>query len=127
MTTQERYVPKVHPLARDAEAEDPMELFGSTVQGDPDVMLQCLIEEFASLGWDAESLMALFYSPQYPVLNQLRVCLGEPYVRQQVRELLAQRAAFRISATIDEEVEPEEEDEPELIQLGIRSVGSRRL
>jgi hypothetical protein len=127
MTNHEHFVPKVHPLTRDAEAEDPMELFGTTVQGDPEVMLQCLVEEFAFLGWEADALLALFYSPQYPVLNQLRVQLGEERVREQVQELIGQRAGFRICATIDEEVEPDEETEPELIQIGIRGVGSRRL
>jgi hypothetical protein len=118
-TTKEQWVPKVHPTTREVEPEDPMELIATPVQGDPEVMLECFLQEFAWMGWDAEQLMALFRDPGYPVLNQLLEHYGEPSIRERIRSLLGS-AVLRFSERIVEEPEPQEEHE--LIQLSFRKV-----
>ncbi len=99
-----------------------MELVATPVQGDPEVMLQCIVQEFAWMGWDADQLLGLFHSPAYPVLNQLREHYGEAEVRQRIQALLGRSGVFRFRETIAEDPEPAEDDEPELIQISIRRV-----
>jgi hypothetical protein len=118
----ERRVPKVHPMTRAVEPEDPMEIVATPVQGDPDVMLQCLVQEFAWMGWDFEQLMELFHNPFYPVLNQLLAYYGEEAVRERVQALVGRSGVFRVHEVIEDEPEPAEDDEPELIQLSVQKI-----
>jgi len=119
-TDTDNLVPKVHPATRGVEAEDPMELMAQPALGDPEVMLECIVQEFVWMGWDLEELMGLFYDPQYPVLNHLREHYGEVEVRRRVREVANRLGVFRFQETVDEEIEPDQDDGPELIQLNIR-------
>jgi hypothetical protein len=114
-------VPKVHPATRDVESDDPLELVAEPVQGDPDVMIQCLVQEFAWMGWDVDQLLGLFHSPDYPVLNQLLAFYGEAEVRRRVGAILGGLGVFRVSETIDDDPDPDDDDGPELIQLSVRS------
>jgi hypothetical protein len=118
MTTP-HLVPKVHPATRAVEADDPLELVAEPVLGDPDLMLECLVQEFAGLGWDADQLLSLFHSPDYPVLNQLLAYYGAAEVRRRVGGLLGDVGVFRVRETVAADPDPED-DEPELIQLTIR-------
>jgi hypothetical protein len=120
MTAPEHMVPKVHPATREVEADDPMELVATTITGDASAMLECIVQEFAWMGWDEEKLMELFHSSAYPVLVQLRESFGEEVVRRQIRNILARQGTFRVRETIDEATEAAEPDEPELIQLTVR-------
>jgi hypothetical protein len=119
-------VPKVHPLTRDVEPEDPMELVATRVRGDPDVMLECMVQEFAWMGWDEGQLLELFRSPEYPVLNQLLAHFGEAAIRTRVGAQLDQMGVFHVSETIAPDPEPEEEHEPELIEVGTHKVAGNR-
>lgn len=128
VTLNESLVPKVHPLDRAVEAEDPMELTPNYVVGDPDYMLQCMIEEFGWMGWDAEQLMSLFHNPEYPVLNELRRYFGEDHVRKRIDEFLSHAGVLRFTETIEETPDPdldneEHDHEPELLQLTVRRRG----
>ncbi len=122
--SSERWVPKVHPITRSVEADDPLELVANPVQGDPEVMLDCMVQEFAWMGWVADDLLQLFHSPDYPVLNQLREHFGDDDVRRRIESLLKRVGVFRVRETIAEDVEPEE-DEPELIPLSVHRLSGR--
>lgn len=102
----DRWVEKVHPLSRPADEEDPLELMAQPAIGDPDVMLECILQEFAWMGWSVEQLLSLFHHPGYPVLNQLREFYGDAEVRRRVEQLAAQWGQLRFRETI---VEPEED------------------
>lgn len=117
------WVPKVHPLSRDAEAEDPMELLANPVQGDPEVMLHCILEEFAWMGMDAEQLIGLFRDPNYPVLNQLLEHFGDTEVHAQVQSLLGRVGVVRFREVVNEDPDETEEHEPDLLQLSVRKLG----
>jgi hypothetical protein len=120
-----KLTPKVHPLTRGIEADDPMELMAEAAPGDPDVMFECIVSEFAWMGWSTDELIRLFHEPGYPVLNQLLELFGEVEVRRRLEQLVAGVGVFRVSEVIDDEPEPQE---PELIELNIRgSAESRRL
>ncbi|HEY7311481.1 MAG TPA: hypothetical protein VH643_19115 [Gemmataceae bacterium] len=113
-----RFVPKVHPASRPAEAEDPLSFEAISLQGDPELMLQCVVQEYAWMGWGAESILGLFRDPFYPALRELWDRFGEANLRQRIADLIRQTGVFHFQVSIREEAEPEEE-EPELLELGI--------
>jgi hypothetical protein len=117
-TAPDRFVPKVHPATRPVEPEDPLTLYATPVTGDPEVMLQCLVQEYAWLGWGPEQILGLFRDPYYPALHQLWLVYGEAGIRERIAPLLAQTGVFRFQETVREDPETEE-DRPDLIELGI--------
>ena len=110
----ERFVPKIHPATRPAEPEDPFTLHATLAAGDPELMLQCLVQEYAWLGWDAEQILSLFRDPFYPALHALRDLYGEDGVRQRVEALIRESGVLHFDIAMDEE------PQAELVQLGIR-------
>lgn len=114
-----RFVPKVHPASRPAEAEDPLAFEAISLQGDPELMLQCVVQEYAWMGWEAEQILGLFRDPFYPALRELWDRYGEAELRQRIAGLLQQTGVFHFQVSIREEAEPEEEEEPPLLELGI--------
>ncbi len=67
---------------KDVAPGDPMELVGVGLpQGDPDQMAECLIEEYALLGWDERQLMTLFSRPFFQTTHRIYRDKGEDYVR----------------------------------------------
>jgi hypothetical protein len=117
-TAPDRFVPKVHPATRPVEPEDPLTLYATPVAGDPEVMLQCLVQEYAWLGWGLEQILGLFRDPCYPALHRLWQVYGEAGIRERIAPLLAQTGVFRFKETVREDPETEEEM-PDLIELGI--------
>jgi hypothetical protein len=114
--SQERWVSKVHPLAREVGPEDPLELMSEVVVGDPGVMLECILQEFVWMGWGAGQLLTLFQHPGYPLLCQLREFYGDAEVERRVHALLAGSGQLQFRESI---AEPDEEPDhgPELIQI----------
>jgi glycosyltransferase involved in cell wall biosynthesis len=119
------FVPKVHPATRAVEPDDPMTLHAAMVEGDPEVMLQCVVQEYAWMGWDTDKILTLFRDPFYPALHQLLRVYGETGIRERIGSLLGQMGVFRIEAVVSEEPEAIE-SEPDLIQLGILSRGPKK-
>jgi hypothetical protein len=113
---EDRWVPKVHPLDRPAENEDPLELKAELVPGDPDVMLDCILQEFAWMGWNSEQLLSLFHHPGYPVLGQLREFFGDDEVQRRVNTLAAQWGVLRFRETLTEH-DDDEDAVPQLVQI----------
>jgi len=63
-------------------AADPMELVGVAIpQGDLDLMAECLVEEYLTLGWSERQLMALFTRPCFHATHSIYREKGEAYVR----------------------------------------------
>ena len=115
-----RFVPKVHPASRPVEAEDPLSLHASVLAGDPEKMLQCLVEEYAWMGWSSEQILELFQNPFYPVLHELGQWFGKDELRRRLADLMQQSGVFQYQVTMHEEAGPEpEEAEVELLQLGL--------
>ena len=113
-----QFVPKVHPATRPAEPDDPWTLRATPVAGDPEVMLECLIQEYAWMGWGVEQIMTLFRDPFYPALNAHWRGCGEDGLRERVAHVLSRRGVFRFRSEIHDEREPAE---PELIELEVRT------
>ena len=61
-----------------------MDLHVTMAEGDPDLLLRSVVQEYAWIGWDADQIAALFGDPFYPLLYGLRQALGEAGVRQRI-------------------------------------------
>lgn len=112
-----RRVPKVHPATRPVEPEDPMMLTATATAGDPQVMLRCLVQEYAWMGWNTDQILSLFHNPFYPVLCAMREACGENEIRQRVDAVVRETGVFRFQATVHEPVPPC--SEPPLVQISI--------
>ena len=81
---------------KEADPDDPLELVYKTIPGDPVFLARCIIEEFASIGYDAEDLFTLFREPVYPVLNGILAAEGEARVRGLVGQVLTQHGRLKV-------------------------------
>ena len=115
-TAAEQFVPKVHPATRPVEPDDPMTLHATAVGGDPEVMLECLVREYAWMGWEAERILHLFQDPYYPALHGLLLLFGENGVRERVTAVLGSTGVFHFDGRVHD---GPESSEPELIELGV--------
>ena len=102
---------KVHPASREILPDDPMNLHGFQVPGDPQLMLRLLVEEYARIGWDTDAIMRLARDPNYQGFYGLRQLYGDEPLRQKIVEILARTGVIRVTAT---EKEPVPDD---LVQL----------
>ncbi len=79
------------------EANDPWEIVAVPLpEGDPDYMVECLIEEYVLLGWNHSQLMSLFTRPFFSMTHQIYLEKGEAYVRSMIRTV---NAKWRTSST----------------------------
>ncbi|RMF33759.1 MAG: hypothetical protein D6754_16395 [Alphaproteobacteria bacterium] len=49
--------------------------------GDPDLMAECVIEEFLLMGWSERQLMTLFTYPRFMATHRIYLDCGEAHVR----------------------------------------------
>ena len=92
-----------HPMNWSWAPEDPMTLNAAPVLGDPAVMLDGLIEEYARQGWNETMIALLFTSPEYQATYRLTQLFGEQYVRQRIRDTLHRMGTLRFNVTCHEE------------------------
>jgi hypothetical protein len=111
----QRFVPKVHPLSRAAEPDDPMTLSATAVAGDPDVLIRALVQEYAWMGWDAEQIATLFNDPFYPMLHGLLEAYGAARVRERIDAVFGRCGVYRFRATVHE---APDDPGPEVVQIG---------
>ena len=104
-------VPKTHPATREMLPDDPLEMQGFELPGDPELMLRLLVEEYARIGWGADAIMGLARDPHYQAFHGLFRLFGEDGVRKRVSGILARCGVMRVSAR---EIEPSVEQFVEL-------------
>ena len=117
--TNGRLVSKTHPLDRPVEPEDPMNLHGVEVDGDPAIMLRMLVEEYARMGFGLDELMNLCRQPFYVGLHGLWQCYGEKELTQRLSGILARCGVFRVATR---EMMPISE---QLVQLDFSRISDR--
>jgi hypothetical protein len=88
-------VAKVHPATRGIEPDDPLNLHAVEVDGDPQVMLQMLVEEYARMGFGLEELMNLCRQPFYVGLHGLWLRYGEQELRRRLTAILSRCGVLR--------------------------------
>jgi hypothetical protein len=91
--------PEGHPKNRPIEDADPMLLTAEPVDGDPELMLTSLVEEFARQGLGADHIMKLFESPYFQATWGLRQLFGEEGVRTRIEATLARCGVMRYRTT----------------------------
>jgi hypothetical protein len=89
-----------------------------SLEGDPEVMLECLVQEYAWLGWSAYEILALFEDPAYPALAELHRRFGAAGLRERVAQRLGTAGVFQVRVTESDQADPED-PEPELLELGV--------
>jgi len=88
--------PKTHPATREILPDDPMEMQAFEVQGDPDLMLRLLVEEYARIGRDTEEILQLARSENYPAFHGLYRLYGETVVRERIAQTLTRCGVTRV-------------------------------
>lgn len=89
---------KVHPASREILPDDPMELHGFEVPGDPHLMLRLLVEEYARIGWDTEAIMGLARDPNYRGFHSLLLRYGEQPLREKISAVISRSGVMRVTA-----------------------------
>jgi len=87
--------PKVHPATRSVEPEDPMNLHGVEVDGDPEIMLRMLVEEYARMGFGPEELLNLCRQPFYVGFHGLLQFFGEAELARRINAILSKCGVYR--------------------------------
>ncbi len=107
--------------AKPAAADDPMQVRGDLVPGDQQVMLQCLVEEFARMGWDANQIGLLFENKFFLASHGLAERLGQKAVRECIEQTLQRCGVFRFEMS-----ESKANQEPRICPLSAGGNGSPR-
>ena len=78
----------VAPVAHKAtESDDPLEMIGVPYPSNPDVdqyAAQCIVEEYAIIGFAADEVRSLFTSPNYAALYSLFLRYGDEFVDESI-------------------------------------------
>lgn len=64
-----------------AEPDDPTVLVGVGLPGDPELMAECVVDEYVRLGLGDEALLRLFRNPAFTAAHAIWRRHGEAYVR----------------------------------------------
>ena len=94
-----RVGPKVHPATREVLPEDPMDLQGFEVPGDPHLMMRLLVEDYARMGWNTEAIMSLANDPNYQVFHGLQRMFGEEELRRRIADVIGRCGVMRVKTT----------------------------
>ena len=111
---------RTHPRDRDARGDDPLEISGIQVDGDPEVMLDCIVEEYARLGCDAADILRMFDDPFFQGPYGLTRAFGRDYVRLRVRGVLGRCGVLRVRVVEAPPEDAESEPVEPLVALTVR-------
>ena len=89
-----------HPKDRPAEPADPFQMFAGGVEGDPELMLTCLVEEYARMGYDEDRLVALFNDAEFLATHGLRKLFGADETRERVLAVLGRCGVLRVTSHV---------------------------
>jgi hypothetical protein len=76
------------------DPNDPMEIKADSVAGDERLMMECLIEEFAHLGWSAKKIARMFDEPFFLAAHGLEKRFGRQAVLECIEHTLARCGVF---------------------------------
>ncbi len=116
----EHLAPKVHPASREILPDDPMNLHAVEVPGDTELMLRLLVEEYARMGWNLESLVELARDPFYQAFHGLSQLYGEEDLRRRIAEILGRIGVTRVT-TVEAQARSEQ-----LVQVELLSSSNSR-
>ncbi len=76
------------------DPDDPMEIKADVIAGDERLMMECLIEEFAHLGWGAKKIARMFDEPFFLASHGLEKRFGRQAVLECIEHTLARCGVF---------------------------------
>ena len=97
-----------HPRDRAMQADDPMMLEPVELDGDPEIMIDCLIEEFARMGWDMPTIVRMFDDPFYEGPHRARQLYRADAFEKRVRRVLARCGTMRVRLVEIADDQPQE-------------------
>jgi hypothetical protein len=112
-------------MSKPSEPEHPMELSGAEIEGDLGLMIDSIIEEYASIGWQASQIMQLFEKPFFQSTYNAARVLPPELLRDRIDSVLARCGVVRL--TLRQAEEPPEDDnmhdtpKTDLVQIRSRS------
>ena len=118
--TDNNATPKVHPATREVLPDDPMEMHAVEIQGDTELMVRLLVEEYARMGWGLEQIMQLAVDSNYTGFHGLLQLYGEDELRRRISEIIAKCGVMRVTECEAESVEDEPVSE-QLVQIDLPS------
>jgi hypothetical protein len=71
--------------------------------GDPELMVTCLIEEYARLGMGETEILELFRRPEYRI-HEIYQERGENWIRDRIATVLARTGRMRVSVTVLQQI-----------------------
>ncbi len=86
----------LHPGEKPLKADDPMEMMAATATGDPLVMLDGIVEEYARMGWGRDEIAELFDSPFFQATHGLKKLLGKEEIERRIEATLKRCGVFRV-------------------------------
>jgi hypothetical protein len=89
--------PKIHPASRELLPNDPLEMHGFEVPGDPQLMLRLLVEEYARMGFGFADIMRLARDPNYQAFYGLYRFLGEQELALRINQILGRCGVMRVT------------------------------
>jgi hypothetical protein len=94
--TETQWAAKVHPASREMLPDDPLDLQGFEIPGDPNLMLRLLVEEYARMGADVEAILKLARDPFYQAFHGLWRLFGEDELRRRVADIVRRCGVIRV-------------------------------
>lgn len=88
-----------HPKDRPAEPADPFQMMAGGVEGDPLLMLDCIVEEYSRMGVGQEEILRLFEDPEFLATHGLRDLFGAQATRDRVLEVLGRCGILSVNVT----------------------------
>lgn len=73
-----------------------MQMHAESASGDQRLMLECLIEEFARMGWDGDQIARMFETPFFLASHGLEKRFGREAVRGCIAQTLQRCGVFRV-------------------------------
>jgi hypothetical protein len=73
-------------IKKEMEIDDPMELQGVACDGNQDMMVVAIIEEYIRAGFTTNEVFRLFKDPFYPTLNRAFLKMGSKYIYERIDE-----------------------------------------
>jgi hypothetical protein len=109
-TTGGEFPPEwTHPAERPVEPEHPMALMAEPCAGDPEIMLECVVQEYARLGLGVEEILGLCRDPFFGATHSLRELFGDAALERRVREIVGRCGVLRFSVRVSRAPAAEEE------------------
>ena len=87
-----------HPKDRPLKPDDPLEMMAATANGDPLVMPDGIVEEYARMGWGRVQIAELFDNPFFQATHGLKKLLGKVEIDRRIEATLKRCGVFRIRA-----------------------------